>query len=105
LSALATEIAECLPSPSSHSALNESAYHTIDNRPDLFKIVTPINVDLFETYLINHPNRAFVDSVCCGLREGFWPGATHDDPDLWQTHGQSFRPIKQAEHMSFVPEQ
>ena len=103
--ALATETAECLPSPPSRSTLNESAYRTIDDNPDLFKIVTPINVDRFERYLINHPNRAYVDSVCRGLREGFWPWATHDDPNLWRTYDNSPRPIKQTERMNFVLEQ
>jgi len=48
---------------------------TIRENADLFKIVTPICVDKFESYLINHPNRAFVNSICHGLREGFWPWA------------------------------
>jgi hypothetical protein len=51
---------------------------TIKNNMELFKIVTPINVDFFQRLLQNHPNRPFVDSVCRGLREGFWPWAdTH----------------------------
>ena len=51
---------------------------TINSHPDLFKIVTPINVDRFESLLATHPNRLFVESVCKGLREGFWPWAdTH----------------------------
>ncbi|KAF8992321.1 hypothetical protein BDQ17DRAFT_1254061, partial [Cyathus striatus] len=41
---------------------------------DLFDIVTPINVDHLEFYISSHPNCNFVDSVCHGLREGFWPG-------------------------------
>jgi hypothetical protein len=85
--------------------LNLSAYTAIDNNPELFKIVTPINVDLFESYLINHPNRAYVNSVCRGLRDGFWPWATHDDPNLWQTYDHSHRPINQTERMDFVREQ
>jgi hypothetical protein len=85
--------------------LNKAAYTTIDNHPELFKIVTPINVDKFEAYLINHPNRAYVDSVCLGLRDGFWPWATHDDPNLWRTYDNSHRSINQAERMNFVREQ
>ena len=44
--------------------------------PHLFKIVTPIKVDQFEDLLKTHPNRPFVDSVCYGLRNGFWPLAS-----------------------------
>jgi hypothetical protein len=103
--ALATEIADPLPPPPPRSESNVSAYTTIDNHPELFKTVTPINVDLFERYLINHPNQAYVNSVCRGLRHGFWPWATHDDPNLWKTHDNSHRPINQAEHMDFVRDQ
>ncbi|KAF8224517.1 hypothetical protein L208DRAFT_1410096 [Tricholoma matsutake] len=46
----------------------------------LFKIIMPINIDRFEELLITHPNCPFVNSVCRGLHEGFWPWAdTHYD--------------------------
>ena len=32
---------------------------------------TPINVDLLESYLLNHPDRSFVSFLCDGLRYGF----------------------------------
>ncbi|OBZ76275.1 hypothetical protein A0H81_03450 [Grifola frondosa] len=48
---------------------------TLAARPDLFAIVTPINVDHFQFLLRNHPNPEFVASVIQGLREGFWPWA------------------------------
>jgi hypothetical protein len=103
--ALATEIADPLPPPPPRSKLNKAAYTTIDNHPELFKIVTPINVDKFKAYLVHHPNQAYVDSVCRGLREGFWPWATHDNPNLWRTCDNSYRPINQAKRMNFVREQ
>lgn len=49
---------------------------TIQENPHLFKIVTPIKVDVFESYLTSHPNQPFVQSVCKGLKEGFWPWAS-----------------------------
>ena len=49
---------------------------TLNDNEHLFKIVTPIKVDVFEAYLATHPNQPFVKSVCQGLREGFWPWAT-----------------------------
>jgi hypothetical protein len=103
--ALATETADPLPPPPPRSKLNVSAYTTIDNHPELFKIETPVNVDQFKAYLIDHPNQAYVDSVCRGLRDGFWPWATHDDPNLWKTYDNSHRPINQTERMNFVREQ
>ncbi|PIL33308.1 hypothetical protein GSI_04758 [Ganoderma sinense ZZ0214-1] len=59
---------------------------TLTARPDLFQIVTPIKVDVFESLLVDHPNQPFVRSVCRGLREGFWPYADEkpdDYPDTW----------------------
>jgi hypothetical protein len=54
---------------------NAIAVCTLNDNPSLFQIVTPINVNLFQNLLSNHPNPPFVDSVCAGLREGFWPWA------------------------------
>ena len=38
---------------------------------DRLKPVTPINVNLLESMLIDHPDRDFVVGLCSGLREGF----------------------------------
>lgn len=46
---------------------------TIDNHPDLFRVVSPINVERFSTLLTHHPNRPLVNSVIMGLTHGFWP--------------------------------
>jgi hypothetical protein len=51
---------------------NLEASKTIEENPNLFKIVTPINVNRFENLLKTHPNCPFIESVCKGLREGFW---------------------------------
>jgi hypothetical protein len=75
-----TEYAKPLPSVPNKELANINAMKTIRENPHLFKIVMPINIDRFEELLIMHPNRLFVDSVCRGLREGFWPWAdTHYD--------------------------
>ena len=48
------------------------------SHPDLFAITTPINIDRFKSLLSSHPNQSFVQFVCRGLCEGFWPFAnTH----------------------------
>lgn len=43
---------------------------------DRLKPVTPINVNLLEYLLTDHPDRAFVFGLCSGLREGFRIGYT-----------------------------
>ncbi|KAF8997017.1 hypothetical protein BDQ17DRAFT_1249127 [Cyathus striatus] len=48
----------------------------IDSNPHLFKIVTPINVDIFECYVSLHSNQPFTLSVCEDLHYGFWSQAS-----------------------------
>ncbi|KAI5124410.1 hypothetical protein M0805_008294 [Coniferiporia weirii] len=67
--------AEPLPAPPSVNELPIDLVNTVRNHPELFKIVTPIDVDIFEALLKLHPNRKFVESVVEGLRRGFWPFA------------------------------
>ncbi|KAF8988981.1 hypothetical protein BDQ17DRAFT_1180874, partial [Cyathus striatus] len=55
---------------------NSDIRFLINNNPHLFKIVTPINVDVFERYISHHPNRQFTASICHGLRHGFWSQAS-----------------------------
>jgi hypothetical protein len=70
-----TLTAEPLEGPPRSALEDEIVAKTINENPHLFKIVTPIHVDVFEAYLVTHPNQPFVKSVCKGLREGFWPWA------------------------------
>jgi Reverse transcriptase-like len=102
--ALATEDAAPLPLPPQPNNLNAAARATINSNPELFKIVTPINVDRFEEYLRGHPNKSYVNSVCRGLRQGFWPLADGNNPDIWVTYDNSRRPIHQSDRMQFVRE-
>jgi hypothetical protein len=104
-SALATEFMLPVPTPPINELSNLVALHTIRNHPHLFKIITPINVDRFGSYLLDHPNRSFVDSVCQGLRDGFWPWAITDDPSLPVTWDNSHRVLKEQGHVDFVREQ
>ena len=55
---------------------------TLTHFPDLFRVVIPIDIDRFSTLLSTHPNQLFVDSIICGLCEGFWPPAD-DNPKLY----------------------
>jgi hypothetical protein len=70
-----TELAGPLPSPPPSEFNNVEALDTIQTHSHLFAITTPINVDVFKSLLSSHPNQPFVQSVCLGLRQGFWPFA------------------------------
>lgn len=74
-SAASTEICKPLPRPSPVDLRNKEALNTIATNPDLFAIISLINVNALKRLLKTHPNRPFVDSVLTGLREGFWPWA------------------------------
>jgi len=70
-----SECAPPLPHPPLSELSNPIALSTISENPSLFRIVTLINIARFAALLSDHPNRPFVESVCTGLREGFWPWA------------------------------
>ena len=74
-SAAHTEIALPFASPPASELINTLVTSTLQQRPDLFKIVTPVNVSHLETLLETHPNRPFVTSLIHSLRVGFWPWA------------------------------
>jgi hypothetical protein len=76
-SAAATECADPLPSVLASVCHDHAAAQTIAHNPSLFRIITPINLDRFESLLSTHPNcHPLVDSVCRSFREGVWPFAT-----------------------------
>ncbi|TFY71099.1 hypothetical protein EVG20_g1905 [Dentipellis fragilis] len=94
-----------LPGPPLNEFMNTAAQDTLNKHPDLFKIVTPINVDKFENMLRTHPNQPFVASVCRGLREGFWPSADMSNPDYPSTWDNSKCSLASDQHRVFVEEQ
>ena len=53
--------------PSAAEISNPISAKTVAANPHLFKVLTPIKVDVFEALLKDHPNPAFVHSVCLGL--------------------------------------
>jgi len=104
-----SETATPLPSTPASEIVNPVVAQTIRDHPELFKIVTPIKVEIFESYLATHPNRPFVASVCRGLREGFWPWAntlldgypeTHDvsKPSTHRSAEETFTNVKSAQY-------
>jgi len=74
-----TERAKPLPRPSTVQLMHPVVRETVAQNPSLFEIVTPIKLKVFENLLCDHPNQAFVKSVCDGLQYGFWPWA-----DIWK---------------------
>ncbi|KAF9455248.1 hypothetical protein BDZ94DRAFT_1139344, partial [Collybia nuda] len=73
--------------------------------PDLFKIITPIKVDIFQSLLVNHPNPEFVQSVCDGLRYGFWPWAEFPVDDLFPTTWDESRRTRDLTEAAFLESQ
>jgi len=93
-----------VPEPPPEERQGSAAAHTIATYPHLFRVVTPINVDRFEQLLEDHPNPAFVASVCHALHEGFWPWAVTDAYP--STNDNSMRTSKKTEvQAAFVDSQ
>lgn len=84
-----SEQARPLPRPPLSEVFHPIAAKTIADNPNLFQIITPIKVDVFESLLEHHPNPLFVQSVCAGLREGFWPWADTMNGVFPSTHDES----------------
>ncbi|KAG1737264.1 hypothetical protein EDB19DRAFT_1637136, partial [Suillus lakei] len=103
--ALWTETAEPMPRPPSHEFSNVEALNTIKRHPSLFKVSTPIKVDVFESLLVDHPNPDFVRSVCEGLREGFWPFANTHVGEWPLIFDNSDRPPKTQDELMFLQAQ
>ncbi|EGF98364.1 uncharacterized protein MELLADRAFT_95712 [Melampsora larici-populina 98AG31] len=66
--------AEPLDAPPPLSDDPKAAY-ALKQYSSFFVLTSPIDVNMFEFLLRDHPNRPFVESVVQGLREGFWPMA------------------------------
>ena len=88
-----TETAIPLKRPSLSEFNNSEACRTIADHPDLFKIITPINVSKLRSLTAAHPNRLFVESVLEGLSNGFWPWANTSLEGYPVTHDES-RPLR-----------
>ena len=93
-----------LPCPSHLELNNPIAHQMIFEHSSLFKIVTPINVNLFEHLLSDHPNPSFVKSVCITEEHGICYGVkrgsvsrsgTSPNP---QTPTPNLTPIKNTNH-------
>ena len=100
-----TEIAQPLVSVPLKERTNSLVNETIENHWHLFKVETPINVDVFEKLLAEHPNRSYVNSVVDGLRNGFWPWADTRVGDYPDTLDESLGDPKNENELKFICEQ
>lgn len=93
-----------VPWPPEKEFENVEAVRTIEEHPQLFKITTPIKVDVFENCLTTHPNRYFVNSVVTALKEGFWPWADtrpeESFPGTWDNARMSPRSAMEQQFIS-----
>ncbi len=93
-----------VPRPPVKEFENAEALKTIKEHPHLFKITTPIEVDVLKKYLETHPNPEFVDSVLTTLKEGFWPWADtqHEGvfPTSWDNARMSPRSVMEQQFIS-----
>ncbi|KIK80853.1 hypothetical protein PAXRUDRAFT_157503, partial [Paxillus rubicundulus Ve08.2h10] len=94
-----------LPAPPAKQFLNVNALNTIHTHPHLFMVSTPIDVDCFQSLLSGHLNQPFVQSVCCGLCEGFWPFADIHPGEWPTTWDNSHRPAKSDTKATFITAQ
>lgn len=79
-----------LPPPPPAELSNPLITSTLESYPYLFDIVMPIKVDRFEALLVSHPNQPFVQSICQGLRHGFWPPGANTHAGIYSdTHDAS----------------
>jgi hypothetical protein len=97
-----SETAPPLPSIPDHELNNPIAQKTISENPHLFNVSTPINVKVFEQLLLSHPNRPLVESVCRGLRQGFWPWADTHIGEYPDTHSEDRGPPSDPAHAAFL---
>jgi hypothetical protein len=104
-STILTESALPLPRPSEREFQNLAALCTISENPRLFFVSTCINIDEFESLLVDHPNPQFVKSVCQGLREGFWPIVDTHFREWPLSFDNSFQPLESEAEAKFVKSQ
>ena len=94
-----------LPWPSLSKVSNPAYLKTITDNPHLFQVLTPVKVDVFESFLKDHPDQPFVRSVCAGLREGYWPWANTLNGEFPVTHDESQPMPSNLDHLNFIRDQ
>ena len=83
------EHAPPMPLPPPCSSFPMHFLKTLDGNPQLFKIISPINMAKLKYLLLDHPNQPFVKSVLQLMREGAWPWAHTPPSSFWPFNDQS----------------
>jgi hypothetical protein len=97
--------AKAVPSVPQEEYKNRAAIETISSYPHLFKIITPIKVDCFQSLLTEHTNPALVESVCYSLHNGFWPQVNVHHQTYPITWDNSQQPVKSNAEWDFIESQ
>jgi hypothetical protein len=104
--ALITEMLPPVPGPPLNELRNARKLAVIRDQPHLFRITTPIHINRFHELLATHPNRPLVESVCEGLRIGFWPWAVTDNSNAPPiVDNARLQRVRNPEHLRFMEEQ
>ena len=75
---------------------------TIQSRPDLFKIITPVKISRLKQLLASHPNQPFVNSLVRSLQDGFWPWADTSREPLEITRNNNRHREWAADELEFI---
>jgi len=101
-----TETIPPVPGPPLDELRNIAKWSVISKQSHLFHITTPVNVDSFCSLLATHPNCPLVESMCKGLRCGFWPWAVTQNsgaPSI--VDNAALQKIRNPEHLRFMEKQ
>ena len=101
-----TEVIPPIPGPPQNELHNIEKLNVIKTQSHLFRITTPLQIDRLRSLLATHPNRPLVDSVCKGLRVGFWPWVKtsgSDEPSI--VDNARLQKIRSPEHLHFMKDQ
>ncbi|KAF5371082.1 hypothetical protein D9757_010799 [Collybiopsis confluens] len=100
-----TEFDDPLPQPPEEE-FNGVAWQTIQNHPHLFHVDTPISAERLNSLLGDHPNKPFVASVICSLKNGFWPWANTQPAEGYpETWDNSWAPLPSKKERDFIESQ
>ena len=99
-----SETVHPLPYPPFKEISNPIALKTITDHPTI-QVRTPIKIEVFQLLLKHHPNPDFINSVCMGLHEGFWPWADTLHDDFPTMHDESQPMPANQKHATFLHDQ
>lgn len=101
-----TEKSPPVSKPPWNEFMNKVKLDIIKNYSYLFHIMTPIWINQLHELLSTHPNCSLVNSVCKGLKLGFWPWAiTFNANKPLIVNNAHLQKVKDPRHLRFMEEQ